>query len=99
MAYRIRYQCFVDFVPPGVGLGVAFSPNAAGTAAGATGMTPAGNQQTIGFFNSSTNTLPPNSATFTSADITNLTNAMAADIAAQMTAQIGRIQNFANAGG
>lgn len=93
MAYRIRYQLFVDWVTPGMGLGLAESP------LGGPGMIPAGNAQTIGFFNTSNAVLPPTSSTFTSTDITNLLNSMTTDLSAQMTAQIGRIQNFASSGG
>lgn len=93
MPYRLRYDCFVDFVPPGVGLGQQ------GFAPGAVGAGPAGQQQTLQFFNSITSTLPPASNTFVGADVTALTNAMAADIAAQLNANLGRIQGFATGGG
>lgn len=95
MAYRLRYQAWVDWVTPGIGLGIAASPQ------GGPGMVPAGNAQTIGFFNSDNSTYPPNSTTFTSADVTNLTNAMAADLAAQMdvAAILARIQAFSSGGG
>ena len=95
MAYRIRYQAFIDWVTPGMGLGIASSPLPAGA-----GMTPAGNCQTIGFFDTSNgSTLPPNSGTFTSTDITNLLNSMSTDLSTQMNAQIARIQGFSTAGG
>jgi hypothetical protein len=95
MAYRLRYQAWVDYVPQGVGLG-----QQSGTNSGP-GPTPAGNQQTLAFFNGETATLPPTTNTFLSADVTTLTNAMAADLLAQMNvaAILARIQGFASGGG
>ena len=100
MAYRLRYQAWVDWVTPGMGLGIAASP------VQGPGMVPAGNAQTIAFFNGEgTNaagtTLPPTSTTFTNSDVTNLTNAMAADLLAQMevAAVLTRIQNFSTGTG
>jgi hypothetical protein len=84
MSYRIRYQVMVDWVGPGTG------PMSGNTAV-ALGMNPAGGAQTLAFFNTSGG---QNTLTFLAADITTLTNAMAADIAAQMNAQITRVQNF-----
>jgi hypothetical protein len=52
---------------------------------------PAGGSQVLEFQNQQGG---QNSLTFTGTDITNLTNAMAADIAAQCNANITRIQNF-----
>lgn len=95
MAYRLRYQCWVDWVPAGVGLGIAASP------INGPGMVPAGPAQTLGFFNGETGGYPPTSTTFTSGDVTNLTNSMAADLSAQMStaAVLTRVQNFASGGG
>lgn len=98
MAYRLRYCFWVDFVGAGQGLGLM-----AGQTSGP-GPTPAGNMQTIEFVNTDTplngNTpMPPNSSTFTSTDIGNLTAAAAADMVLQLTAQIARIQAFAQGGG
>jgi len=89
MAYRIAYQVQVYWVGPGIGVmggGLAPSlPNA-----------PAGGAQSIEFTNVQGG---QNSNTFLAADITTLTNAMAADIAAQMNASITRIQNFSTGTG
>jgi hypothetical protein len=99
VAYRLRYQAWVDWVTPGMGLGIAASPT------GGPGMVPAGNAQTIAFFNGEGNasgtTLPPTSTTFTDADVATLTNAMAADLLAQMEvpAVLTRIQNFSTGTG
>lgn len=97
MAYRIRYQAWIDYVAPGTGLGIASSPQ------GGPGMVPAGNAQTLGFFNTSgvsgTTDYPPTSSTFTSTDITNLLTSMTNDLSAQMNAQISRVQGFATGGG
>lgn len=108
MAYRLRYQVWVDWVPAGLGLGIE--------ASGATGPVPAGNAQTLAFFNSSSGTstvtspiaatasglgLPPNSNTFTATDVSNLLAAMASDLSAQMnvSATLTRVQNFSSGGG
>lgn len=89
MAYRLRYTAHVDWVGPGLGpMGGAGAP--------AVGETPAGGAQTLAFFNQQG---AQNSGTFTGADITALTNAMAADLAAQMNAQMARVQGFASGGG
>ena len=97
MAYRLRYQAWIDWVTPGMGLGIAASPQSG------PGMVPAGNAQTIAFFNSegqvSGVTYPPNSTTFTSSDVTTLTNNMASDLSTQMNAVLTRVQNFSSGGG
>jgi hypothetical protein len=95
MAYRLRYAAWVDYVPQGVGLGQQSGTNSV------PGPVPAGNQQTLEFFNGQTSTLPPTTSTFLSADVTTLTNAMAADLLAQMNvaAVLARIQGFATGGG
>ena len=54
---------------------------------------PAGGAQRLSLFNTAGG---QNTLTFQAADITTLTNAMAADIAAQMTAAIARVQGFAS---
>jgi len=84
MAYRITYQVNVMWVGPGIG-------PMSGNVGPQVGLAPAGGAQTLALFNK---TGGQNSLTFLSADITTLTNAMAADIAAQMTTNITRIQNF-----
>jgi len=93
MAYRIRYQVSVDWVTPGMGPGLS-NPQGPGVA-------PAGNAQTLTFFNGQSSTLPPNTSTFLTADVTTLTNAMAADIAAQMNVAsvLARVQNFSTGTG
>ena len=96
MAYRLRYQAWVDYVPAGVGLGLQAVTNSN------PGANTAGNQQTIAFFNTDTggsSQLPPTSSTFTSTDVTNLTAAMQADLAAQMNAVLTRVQNFSTGTG
>lgn len=85
MSYRITYQVYVDWVGPGMGpqsnnLAPALPTGGRGGA------------QTLAFSNQQGG---QNALTFTGGDITALTNAMAADIAAQFTAAEQRIQNFA----
>jgi hypothetical protein len=90
MAFRIRYQASIDFIPPGRGLGIdAQVSNMPGEAGG-----PA---QTLTFFD----TVNPTSNTFTATDITALLLAMSNDLSAQMNvaATIGRIQAMAIGGG
>ena len=106
MAYRLRYQVWVDWVPAGLGLGIE--------ASGAVGPVPAGNAQTLSFFNSISgtttvavgtagvgSTLPPNSNTFLAADVVALTDAMAADLQTQMqvASTLARVQAFSPGGG
>ena len=108
MAYRLRYQCWVDWVPQGLGLGIE--------ASGGPGPTPAGNAQTLAFFNGQSGAttvaspiaatasglgLPPNSNTFLTTDVSNLLAAMASDLSAQMTASatLTRVQNFSTGTG
>ena len=88
MAYRIRYSVNVDWVPPGLGLGIAYQtqnmPNEAG-----------GPAQTLEFLNSVT----PNSSTFLAADVTALLATMSADLSTQMNTSLARVQGFASGGG
>ena len=93
MAYRLRYQVSVDWVAPGMGPGLS-NPDGPGVA-------PAGNAQTLTLFNGQTGLYPPNSSTFLAADVTALTNSMAADIAAQfnVAATLARVQNFSTGTG
>lgn len=86
MSYRITYQVNVMWVGPGTG-------PMSGNASDPPGMAPAGGAQTLALFNSAQG---QNTLTFLAGDITTLTNGMAADIAAQMTTAIGRIQGFAS---
>jgi hypothetical protein len=97
MPYRMRYVVSVDFVPAGLGIGIT----APGANPGAGGDVPAGPAQTIEFFNTVGGALPPVTNTFLTGDVTTLTNAMAADIAAQLNiaATLARIQAFATGGG
>jgi len=89
MAYRLCYQCQVYWVGPGIGvMGGGLAPSLP--------QAPAGGAQSIEFNNAQGG---QNTNTFLAADITTLTNAMAADIAAQMTANITRIQNFSTGTG
>jgi len=89
MAYRLTYQCNVDWVGPGTG-------PMTGNLAPALPQGGRGGAQTIEFSNAQGG---QNSNTFLAGDITTLTNAMAADIAAQMMANITRIQNFSTGQG
>lgn len=91
MSYRITYQVNVSWVGPGIG-------PMGGNSAAAPGLAPAGGAQVKALFNTNPG---QNSATFTSSDITALTNAMAADIAAQMNvpATLAQVQAFASGGG
>lgn len=96
MAYRLRYQFWVDWVPPGMGPLVS-QPTQPGPVV-------AGNAQTLSFFDAgqgpiagTTDTLT--STTFLAADITNLTTAAQNDMSNQLTAAITRIQNFSTGTG
>ena len=93
MAYRIRYQLNVDWIPPGMGLGLNIAPSTF------PGMVAAGPAQTLAFFNSDSGSYPPNSNTFTAADVTNLLNSMTTDLSAQMNAVLTRVQNFSTGTG
>lgn len=84
MSYRITYKVNVEWVGPGTG-------PMTGNVAPQVGMAPAGGAQVLSLFNAQGG---QNTLTFLAADITTLTNAMAADIAAQMTTNITRVQNF-----
>jgi len=89
MAYRITYQVNVDWVGEGVG-------PMSGSAGPQVAMSPAGGAQRLALFNQAGG---QNSKTFLAGDITALTNSMAADIAAQMTTNIARVQAFKSGGG
>jgi hypothetical protein len=86
MAYRVTYQANVDWVGPGTGpmTGNVALPLPQGGRGGA---------QTKEFSNKQGG---QNSNTFLAADITTLTNAIAADLAAQFTASISQIQGFSS---
>lgn len=90
MAYRLRYQVFVDWVGAGMGQ-IGTPPNV--------GLAEANNAQTLALFNAAATNYIVGTGTggaIASADITTLTNNMAADISAQMNAQpvFGRLGNF-----
>jgi hypothetical protein len=82
MAYRIRYQVNIDWIGAGAGpmegLSASYLPGGGC------------NGQTFDVVNAVT----PVSSTFVAADVTNLTNAMAADVAAQLNvaATLAKIQ-------
>lgn len=89
MAYRVVAQVTVYWVGPGIGvMGGGLAPTLPNA--------PAGGAQSIEFSNQAGGY---NTNTFLAADITTLTNALAADMAAQFTAQITRIQNFSTGTG
>ena len=106
MSYALLYKARVIWLPTGLG---AVSPQLI-TGPGMLGA-PA---QSLDFFNAVTGTtaavtptvsagtqLPPNSTTFTASDVNNLVAAMAADLAAQMSASaiLTRVQNFSTGTG
>ena len=86
MSYRLTYQVNVDWVGPGTG-------PMTGNLAPALPQGGRGGAQTLEFSN------PQgafNSSTFLTADITALTNAVAAALVVQLTAAQARIQGFAS---
>lgn len=91
MAYRLRYQVYVDWV--GGGMGQIGSPQNPGLQGG-------GNAQTLILQNAQGGQNITGTGTggaIAAADITTITNAMAADVLAQMNAQpaFGRLGGFA----
>lgn len=89
MPFRIRYSVNVEFLPGGIG------PMGAVGNVAAPGPAPTG----VGFTLELNNAQPaPTSPTMLAGDVTTLTNAMAADIAAQMNANLARIAAFATGG-
>jgi hypothetical protein len=91
MAFRVRYSATVDWIGPGLG------PMSGALAASSGPMPGAGGAQTLEFQNATVG--GQNSNTFTAADITTLTNAIAADLSTQFNASIARIQAFSTGGG
>jgi hypothetical protein len=91
MAYRLRVQVNVDWIGPGAGvMSGAAAPMLPG--GGGTG-------QTIDLVSASGGYMAPGSGAggiINATDVTNLTNAMAADIAAQMNsaANLARMQGW-----
>jgi hypothetical protein len=90
MAYRVTYQVNVDWVGPGTG------PIGSNNVAPPLPQGGRGGAQTLEFSNKQGG---QNSLTFLTADITALTNAIAADMVTQFTASQARIQGFATGGG
>ena len=86
MAYKLTYQVQVAWVGPGAG------PMQANTAPQLPNQTGTGQVKEF----SANNAVLPFSNTFTSGDITTLTNAMAADMVTQMNASITAIQAWAS---
>jgi hypothetical protein len=89
MAYRLRWQISVDYVPPGLGLG---QNNLAGP--GEVG----GPAQTLTIFGSQ-GASTPTSTTFTGSDITNMLTTLTTDASTQLNAVATRVTNFASGGG
>ena len=85
MPYRIRYDLNVDYVVPGIGLGMGAVVEA--------GIPGGGQGSKLTFY--FTNTVDPGSNTFTNADVANLLTAMYNDLLAQLevTAVQQKIQN------
>ena len=92
MSYRITYQVNIDWIGDGLG------PMGGATAA-PVGMAAAGGAQRKTLFNGTPS--GQMTKTFLAADVTTLTNAMAADIAAQMNvpATLAQVQNFSTGTG
>lgn len=98
MAYRLRYAVNVDFVPAGVGpMSALTAPALPGGGAGQFTLEltqlPVSGPVVPG-----TGTTYPAGNALAAADITTLTNAMAADIAAQLTALIARLAAWPQGG-
>ena len=89
MSYRVTYQVNVDWV--GDGMGPMSNNTSPALPQGGRG-----GAQTKEFSNKLGGIM---TKTFTSGDITTLTNGMAADMVTQMTASQAQIQGFATGGG
>lgn len=93
MPYKLRYVFAVDFMPSGTG---AVQPDAL------TPLDSAGGAQTKRFFNTPGGQVVAGAGSggiLNGADVTALTNAAAADMAAQMNAAIGQLDGFVSGGG
>jgi hypothetical protein len=95
MPYRMRYQVYVDFMPAGAGPMAAQLAPMQGASGGASGA------QTLELFNVAGGQVVVGGGTnnaLVSGDVTTLTNAMAADISAQMNvaATLARLAGFAS---
>lgn len=101
MAYRIRYQLTIDYMPPGMS-GMQGVPTAAGAQLG---VAPASSAQSLTFFNGANNlqlagagAAQPGGNSLAAGDITTLLANMTTDLSAQMNAQLGRLAQFPNGG-
>ena len=109
MAYRIRYQLNIDYLPQGVGPMVGFGWPPGGTQTAPSGAqlsaSPASGAQTLEFNNQTSSnavggsgTVYPGGNALTAADITTLLSAMSTDLSTQMNAALGRLAQFPNGG-
>jgi hypothetical protein len=94
MAFRLRYQFWIDVLPSGVGqMAAGLSPLQGGVGG-------AGLAQTLAFFNTTGGQIiagaatSPTTGALASSDVTTLTNNMASDASNQLIAQMTRINNF-----
>lgn len=93
MAYRLRYKFAIDYLPAGTGVA---QPNSADSA-----IDQAGGAQTKVLFNTPGGQVIAGAGAggiINAADITAITNAAAADMAAQLNANIGQLDGFASGG-
>lgn len=100
MAWRLRAEIWLDFVPAGIGpMSGQLSP-LSGQIGGA------GPSQTLEFFNTGVGETVPGTGAATAgnnalagADITTLLTALTTDMSAQMNASLGRLNGFLSGGG
>lgn len=98
MAYRLRYSVNIDFVAGGQGP-MSGLPAAVSPGGGAGTLTLEFSQSPVtGPIVAGAGTTYPGGNALAAGDITTLTNAMAADIAAQLTAQLARLQQWPQGG-
>ena len=89
MAYRLRYQVFVDFVGDGNNaMQVASAQTAAFTQTNPVAFVPGGNAPTLANFNTA----------LTGAAATPAAGSLAADISTQINTNLAKIQAFATGG-
>jgi len=95
MAWRIRYQAWIDQIPPGIGpMSGQLSPLGGGVGG-------SGPSQTLAFFDQ-VSPMIAGSGTGTAlqaADITSLLTSMTTDLSTQMNANLGRLNGFLTGGG
>ncbi|HEX8838254.1 MAG TPA: hypothetical protein VF748_15030 [Candidatus Acidoferrum sp.] len=100
MPFKLRYTFNIDFVGAGAGPMEVLSPSAGQMlpGGGSTGQTQGfvTNPNAIPVALGASGTFPAN--TLTSGDVTNLTNAAAADMAAQINAALAHINTFPSGG-